>query len=152
MFGICESKVELPILNIELDMENYNSIKMDHWKRGGGFACNSVKPLCDSFKQNFCGDIESIFIDIIFPKSYPIWFGVLYWLPYKREFIEYLDNSSREGNICTIQVCYLLVDVNVNLLSRNKMLLKKLAIITISKVFQEKLAAEVNIILTDLLP
>ena len=30
MFGICESKVELPILNIELDMENYNSIKMDH--------------------------------------------------------------------------------------------------------------------------
>ena len=32
------------------------------------------------------------------------------------------------------------------------MLLKKLAIITISKVFQEKLAAVVNIILTDLLP
>ena len=30
------------------------------------------------------------------------------------------------------------------------MLLKKLAIMTISKVFQEKLTAEVNIILTDL--
>ena len=30
MFGICESKLELSILNIELDMENYNSIKMDH--------------------------------------------------------------------------------------------------------------------------
>ena len=152
MFRICESKVESSILNIELDMENYNSIKLDHWKRRGGFACNSIKPLCGSNKQNFCGDIESIFIDIIFPKSKPIWFGVLHWLPYKPEFIDYLDNSLKEGNICNIQVCCLLVDVNVNLLSRNKMLLKKLAIITISKVFQKKFVAEVNIILTVVLP
>ena len=126
MFGICESKLESSILNIELGMENYNSIKLDHWKRTGGFACNSIKPLCGSNKQNFCGDIESIFIDIIFPKSKPICFGVLHWPTHKPEFIDYLDNSLKEGNIFNIQVCYLLVDVNVDLLSRNKMLLKKI--------------------------
>ena len=142
MFRICESKLESSIFKSERDMENYNSTKMDHWKKGAGFACNSIKSLSDSNKPNFCGDIEKIFIDVISPKSKSIWFGMLHWPPNKPEFIEYLDNSIKEANICNIQVCYLLSDFNVNLSSRNKMSLKKLAFIIIRKVFQEKLAAE----------
>ena len=66
MFRIFESKLESSILNSERDMENYNSIKMDHWKRGSGFACNSIKSLSDSNNPNFCGDIERIFIELFF--------------------------------------------------------------------------------------
>ena len=65
-----------------------------------------IKFLCHSNKPNFCGDIECIFINIIFPKERPIWFGLLHWPPKKLEFIEYLDKFIKRGNICNIQVSY----------------------------------------------
>ena len=50
---------------------------------------------------------------------------MLYQPPDKPRFIEYLENSLKESNIYNIQECYLTGNFNVNLLSRNKMLLDK---------------------------
>ena len=47
---------------------------------------------------------------------------VLFWLPYKPEFWEYFDNSLKESNTSYIQEC--LSDFDVNLFSRNKIVLK----------------------------
>ena len=58
------------------------------------------------------------------PKSKPILVGVLHRLTKKSEFIEHVDSYLKEY-ICIIQERYLTVDFNVNLLSENKMLLKK---------------------------
>ena len=59
------------------------------------------------------------------PKSKPILVGVLYRPPDKPDFIEHLNNSLTESNISNTQECYLVGDFNVNLLSGNKMPLKK---------------------------
>ena len=59
------------------------------------------------------------------PKSKPILVGVLYRPPDKPDFIEHLNNSLTESNISDTQECYLVGDFNVNLLSGNKMPLKK---------------------------
>ena len=74
---------------------------------------------------SFSPSTESIFIDIVFPKSKPILVDVLYRPPDKPRFIEYLDNSLKESNISNIQECYLMDDFNVNLFSGSKMLLDK---------------------------
>ena len=59
------------------------------------------------------------------PKSKQILVGVLYRPPDEADFIEHLNKSLKESNISNIQECYLIGDFNVNLLSGNKMLLKK---------------------------
>ena len=46
-------------------------------------------------------------------------------LPNKPNFIEHLNNSLSESNTSITQECYLIGDFDVNLLSGNKMLLKK---------------------------
>ena len=78
------------------------------------------KSLFYSHKPKICRDIESTFIDILLPKSKSILVEVFYGPPNKPEFIEHLDNSPNESNICNIQECYLIGDFDVNLLRRNE--------------------------------
>ena len=51
--------------------------------------------------------------------------GVLYRPPDEPDFIEHRKNYLKESNISNTQECYLIGDFNVDLLSGNKMLLKK---------------------------
>ena len=44
--------------------------------------------------------------------------------------MEYLDNSLKESDISNVQECYLVSDLNVNLLNRNKILVKKYLTLT----------------------
>ena len=76
---------------------------MDRSRRGSGDAYYIRKSLSYSHEPNFCGDIESIFIDIFLLKSEPILVEVLNRPPNKPEFIEHLDNSVKENNIGNIQ-------------------------------------------------
>ena len=50
---------------------------------------------------------------------------MLYRPPDRPDFIEHLNNSLKESNISNSHECYLICDFNVNLLSGNKMLVKK---------------------------
>ena len=50
---------------------------------------------------------------------------MLYRPPGKPDFIDHLNNSLKESNISNTQECYLIGDFNINLLSGNKMTLKK---------------------------
>ena len=72
---------------------DYNIIRMDRSRRGGRVARYIKKSISYNQKSSFCPIIESIFIDIVLPKSKPILVGVLYWPPDKPRFLEYLDNS-----------------------------------------------------------
>ena len=125
IIGISESKLDLSILNSELDIDEYDLIRLDHSRKGGGVACYIRKSLSYNHKTSFCRNNESIFIDIFSPKSKPILVGVLYRSTDKADFIEHLNNSLKESNISNTQEWYLIDDFNVNLLSGNKMLLKK---------------------------
>ena len=65
-------------------------------------------------------------MDIFLPKTKQILIKVLSRTPYKLELIEYIDDTLKEKKISNIQEWYLISDFNVNLLGRNKMLLKNI--------------------------
>ena len=119
IIGISKSKLGSSVLNSEVDIED-KCLRTE-----GGVAYYIRKFLSYNHKSTFCGHTKSIFIDIFLSKSKSILVALLYWPPNKLEFIEHLDNSLKENNICEFQECYLPVGFIVNFLSRNKMLLKK---------------------------
>ena len=125
IIGISESKLDLSLLNRELDIDECDLIRLDRSKRGDRVAYYIRKSLSYNHKKSFCRNIESIFIDIFLPKSKPILVGVLYRPPDKLDFIEHLNNSLKESNISNTQECYLIGDFIVSPLSGNKMLLKQ---------------------------
>ena len=55
---------------------------------GGGVACYVKKSLAYNYKDNFCKNTESIFIDIFLPKTKPILIGILYRPPDKNDFVK----------------------------------------------------------------
>ena len=87
IIGISESTPDSSILNSELDIDEYDLIRLDRSKRGGGVGCYIRKSLSYS---HFFRNIKSIFIDILFPKSKPILVGVLYQPPDTPDFIKHL--------------------------------------------------------------
>ena len=95
IIGISESKLDSSILNSELDIDEYNLVRLDHSRRvveggGGEVTCCIRRSLSYNHKSSFCCNIESIFTDIFLPKSKPILVGVLYWPPDKPGFIKHL--------------------------------------------------------------
>ena len=60
MIGISESKLDSSFLNSELDIEDYDLIRLDHLKPG--VPCYIRKFLSYKHKLSFCSNIESIFI------------------------------------------------------------------------------------------
>ena len=132
IIGISKSKLDSTILNSEVDIEN------KCLRTKGGVAYYIRKSLSYNHKSTFCGHAKTIFINIFLPKSKSILVAMLHWPPNKLEFIERLDNSLNKNNICHIQECYPTVDFIVNLLSRNKMLLKK-NILTTADMLQPQL-------------
>ena len=53
IIGISESKLDSSISNSELDIDEYNLIRLDRSKREGGVACYIGKSLCITIRQVF---------------------------------------------------------------------------------------------------
>ena len=71
-------------MNGKLDIEN-KRLRME-----GGVACSIRKSLSCSQKPNFCGDTNSLFIDIFLHQSKPNFIALLHRPSNKPEFIEHL--------------------------------------------------------------
>ena len=97
--GIVESKLDSSILNSELDIDEYDLIRLNHSRKGDGVACYIRKSLSYNRKTSFCRNIEHIFVDIFLPKSKPILVGALYRPPEKSDFMEHLM-------LCYVMFCY----------------------------------------------
>ena len=107
------------------EIERYDLLRLDPSRRGGGVACYIKKNLAYNYKHNFCKNTESIFIDIFLPKSKPILVGILYGLPEKNDFVKNLEETFTGCSILEKQDCYLLGDLNINLLHNGKIFLEK---------------------------
>ena len=64
--------------------------------------------------------IQSIFIEIFLPKSKPVLTGILYTPPDKYDFVNCLERTFSDTNVIESQECYLLDDININLLHKDK--------------------------------
>ena len=68
--GIGETKLDESILSSEIDIEGYDLLRL--------VACYVKKSSAYNYRDNFCKNTESIFIDIFLPKIKPILIGILY--------------------------------------------------------------------------
>ena len=134
LIGISESKLDSSILDNEIAIENFNLIRLDRTRRGGGVVCYIRKSLSYNLKEKFCPNTESIFVDIFLPKSKPILVGILYRPPDKPEFLDYFNECLIQSNITNIQECYFMGDFNINLLYEDKMILEKQCSVTYNQI------------------
>ena len=75
-----------------------------------------------SYKDRFCSNIRSTFVDIYLPKSKQILLGILYIPPDKSDFIKQI-NVLTETEFLDKQECYIPGDFNINLLLDEKQIL-----------------------------
>ena len=123
--GIGETKLDKSIFSSEIDIEGYDLLRFDRSRRGGGVACYVKKSLAYNYRDNFCKNTESIFIDIFLPKTKTILIGILYRPPDKNDFVKNLEETFTNRNILDKQECYLLVDFNINILQNGENVFEK---------------------------
>ena len=123
--GTGETKLDESILSSESDIEGYDLLRLDRSRRGGGVACYVKKSLAYNYRDNFCKNTESIFMDIFLPKTKPILIGILYRPPDKNNFVKNLEETFTNCNILDKQECYLLGDFNINILQNGENVFEK---------------------------
>ena len=66
VIGISESKLDDSVISSEIQIENYDLIRSDRNRYGGGVACFIRNDLPDSTKSFLPPEIENIFIEILY--------------------------------------------------------------------------------------
>ena len=56
-------------MSSELQVDSYDLVRLDQSKWGGGVACCIKSSIAYSYKDSFCSNTESTFVDIFLPKS-----------------------------------------------------------------------------------
>ena len=121
-----ETKIDSSVSNSEVSIDGYSVIRRDRNRHGGGVACFVNNSIHFNERNDFVGDFEHIFIDILLPKTTPILLGVVYRPPNTLNFDELLSNSILNASSFDNQEVYILGDTNYNLIDRkNKFILKK---------------------------
>ena len=77
--------------------------------------------------------IQSILLEIFLPKSKPVPINILCTPPDKYDFSYCLERTFSNTNIYEFQECYLLGDINVNLLPSDKEIFRRKSANTINK-------------------
>ena len=90
IIGISENKLDETTLSSELEVDGYDLVRLDRSRRGGGVARYIKSSIACSYKESFCSNTESIFVNIFLPKSKPILLGILYRPPDKSDFVQHI--------------------------------------------------------------
>ena len=77
IIGISETKLDETILSSELEVDGYDLVRLDRSRRGGGVACYIKSSIAYSYKDSFCSNMESVFVDI-----FSLNLSQSYWVPY----------------------------------------------------------------------
>ena len=97
IIGISETKLDKSILSSELEIGGYDSVRPDRSRRGGYVACYIKSSIAYSYKDRFCSNTESIFVDIFLPKSKPILMSILHRPPDKSDFVTHINVLTETG-------------------------------------------------------
>ena len=66
--AIIDTKLDETILSSKLEADGYNLTRLNRSRSGCGVACYIESSIACSYKDSFCRNIESIFVDIYLPK------------------------------------------------------------------------------------
>ena len=64
IIGISETKLDETIWSNELEVDGYDLVRFDQSRRGRGVACCIESSIAYSYKESFCSNTGSIFVDI----------------------------------------------------------------------------------------
>lgn len=92
VLGCSETWLDGSILDSEIDIANYNLIRRDRNRKGGGVCVFVRSDLMFNIRNDLdSASIEVVWMDILLPKSKPILVGSLYRPPDQRDFYELLE-------------------------------------------------------------
>ena len=91
--GKCESKLDKSITISEILIDDYDLLRCDRNRNGGGVACYVRSDLSYTQKNLFPNDIENVFFAIHLLKSKPITVGIVYRPPNQTNFIKTLNEN-----------------------------------------------------------
>ena len=121
VIGISESKLGDSILSSEIHIDNYNTLRCDRNRHGGGVVCYVRNDLSYDAKSFFPPEIENIFFELLLPNTKPIVVGFIYRPPSQSEFINtYFSKLDANNN----QI-YILGDFNINFYLNNSNIFQK---------------------------
>ena len=124
VISITESWLDESITNAEIHIDNYNIVRSDRSRNGGGVCMYIRKDLAFSPRTDLQSDnTETIWIDILLPKTKPILIGTVYRPPKDNDFFEYFEEQLNK----IIPGCeiYILGDFNICFMHKLSVLYKK---------------------------
>ena len=124
VIGICESKLDKSITNSEILIDNYDLLRCDRNRNGGGVACYIRNDLSYTQKNLFPNDIENIYFEIHLPKTKPITVGIVYRPPNQTNFIKTLNENFAKLDTNNKET-FILGDFNINLYHNGKYIICK---------------------------
>ena len=119
VIGISELKLYDSVLSSETEIENYDLIRSDRSRHGGGVACFTRNDLSDNNKSFLPSEIENIFREIFLPHSKPLVVGTIYHPPSQGSFTELITEHFSKINTNNAEI-YILGDFNINIFSKQK--------------------------------
>ena len=75
---ISESKLDDSVLSSEIHIDNYNTLRCDRNRYGGGVVCYIRNALSYEIKSFFPPKIENIFFELLLPNTKPIVVRIIY--------------------------------------------------------------------------
>lgn len=98
IFGCSETWLDDSVTDTELEIANYNLIRRDRNRKGGGVCVYVRSELSFNVINDLDNDlIEAVWIDILFPKCKPILIGSLYRPPDQSDFYKLLEEVLNNG-------------------------------------------------------
>ena len=118
VIGISESKLDDSILPSEIHIDNYNTLRCDRNRHGGGVDCYLRNDLSFDVKPFFPPEIENVFFEILLPNTKPIVVGIIYRPPSQSEFLEIINTHFNTLDTNNGEI-YILGDFNINFCLNN---------------------------------
>ena len=121
--GITESKVENSISNSGVEIPGYCILWCDRNRNGGGVACYVRQDLCLNLRSTIIRYIDGIFLDILLPKTKPIFVGLIYRTPNNINHLKCFNKHLKDTNLDN--EIFLLGNFNINHFHNGKNVLKE---------------------------
>ena len=122
--GFSESKLVNFVLSSEIHIDNYNTLRCDRNRHGGGVVYYIRNNLSYDVKSFFSPEVENVFFELLLPNTKPIVTGIIYWPPIQSEFLEIINNHFNKIDTINNEI-YILGDFNIKLYLNNSYIFQK---------------------------
>ena len=110
VIGVSETWLHDSVEDSEVELPGYSILRHDRNRKGGGVCIYLRSDLAFNPRQDLQSDgVESVWAEVLLPKTRPILTGICYRPPRQCDFCELLELSFNEGS--DVSECILLVAI-----------------------------------------